>query len=209
MVRVKICGITSYRDASTAVELGAHALGFIFAPSKRQVRPEDARRIIKALPPFVQTVGVFVNEESAVLKQIRDFCGLDLIQLHGDEPPQVCREFMPRTVKALSLQDESSLEMIKPYLGNVRALLLDTYSKEERGGTGKIFDWGLAVKAREMGAPIILAGGLSPSNIEMAISTVRPLSVDINSGVEDYPGKKNPVLIKKLMDTIKKMDREV
>jgi len=189
-----------------AVELGVYALGFIFASSPRRVDPEKARKVICSLPPFVLTIGVFVNEDQATMRQIINFCDLDLIQLHGDEPPDLCSEFMPHTIKAFRLKDESSLQSIKPYYGKVRAMLFDTYSKERRGGTGKTFDWDLAVKGKELGMPIILSGGLKPSNIEEAISTVKPYAVDVNSGVEEWPGKKSPVLMKKLMETIRKMD---
>ncbi len=206
MVRVKICGITNYEDASIAVKLGADALGFIFAQSPRQVTPEEARDIICAIPPFVKTVGVFVNEDPATIKKIIQFCGLDLVQLHGDESPDLCLELMPHTIKAFQLKDESSLAAIDPYLGRIRALLFDTYSKEKRGGTGQTFDWELAVRGKELGVPIIIAGGLTPSNIERAISTVRPFAVDVSSGVEERPAKKSPLLMRRLMENIKKID---
>ncbi|MBL7176760.1 MAG: phosphoribosylanthranilate isomerase [Desulfobacteraceae bacterium] len=206
MVRVKICGITNYEDASIAVKLGADALGFIFAQSPRQVTPEEARDIICALPPFVKTVGVFVNEDPAIIKKIIQFCGLDLVQLHGDESPDLCHELMPHTIKAFRLKDESSLSAIDPYLGRIRAFLFDTYSEEKRGGTGRTFDWELAVRGKELGVPIIIAGGLTPSNIERAISTVRPFAVDVSSGVEERPAKKSPLLMRRLMENIKKID---
>jgi len=112
---------------------------------------------------------------------------------------------MPRTIKALRLRDESSLQSIEPYCKKVKALLFDTYSKEKRGGTGETFDWDLAVKGKEYGAPVILSGGLSPANIEAAISTVRPYAVDVNSGVEERPGKKSPILVKELMEAVRRM----
>jgi len=202
MVKVKICGITNSGDAKMAVHMGANALGFIFAPSPREIKPENAREIIRALPPFVKAVGIFVNEESLRIRQIVHFCGLDLVQLHGDEPPPMCEEFMPRTIKAFQIRDESSLRRIKPYGEGVRAILLDTYAKDKRGGTGSTFDWDLAVKGKAFGIPIILSGGLNPSNVGKAISTVKPFAVDINSGVEESPGKKSPDLMKSLMETI-------
>jgi phosphoribosylanthranilate isomerase len=153
----------------------------------------------------VKTVGVFVNEEPATIKEIIQFCGLDLVQLHGDESPDLCQELMPYTIKAFQLKDESSLSAIDPYLGRVRALLFDTYSEEKRGGTGRTFDWELAVRGKELGVPIIIAGGLAPSNIERAISTVRPFAVDVSSGVEERPAKKSPLLMRRLMETIKAM----
>lgn len=207
MVKVKVCGITNYQDASVAVELGAHALGFIFASSPRQIIPEKARDIIRAVPPFVKTVGVFVDEDMDKITEIMAFCGLDLAQLHGDESPDFCHELMPNVVKAFRLKDESTISAIRPYLGQVRALLFDTHSEEKRGGTGKTFDWDLAVKGKALGVPIILSGGLGPSNIKRAISTVRPDSVDVNSGIEEAPGKKSPVMLSRLMEIIRGMER--
>jgi phosphoribosylanthranilate isomerase len=204
-VAVKICGITDPKDAWIAVELGAAALGFIFAASPRQITPHKARDIINAIPPFVKTVGVFVNEDLTAIKNVKHYCGLDLVQLHGDEPPDLCAELMPYAIKALRIKDESSLRTARPYRGKVRALLLDTYSKDKAGGTGETFDWQLALKIKKLGVPIILAGGLGPSNINDAISTVRPYAVDVNSGVEEHPGKKNHTLIEDLMQKVKRI----
>ena len=204
-VAVKICGITDYEDASMAVELGAGALGFIFADSPRQITPQKARDIIRAMPPFVKTVGVFVDEEPAAIKEMIHYCGLDLVQLHGDESPDLCCDLMPYTIKALRIKDESSLRTSRIYLGKVRALLLDTYSKDKAGGSGKTFDWQLAIKIKKLGIPIILAGGLGPSNIDGAISTVRPYAVDVNSGVEERPGKKSHTLMKDLMEKVRRI----
>jgi len=204
-VAVKICGITDYEDASIAVGLGAGALGFIFADSPRQITPQKARDIIRAIPPFVKTVGVFVDEGPAAIKEIIHDCGLDLVQLHGDESPDLCCELMPYTIKALRIKDESSLRTSRIYHGKVRALLLDAYSKDKAGGTGKTFDWQLAIKIKKLGIPIILAGGLGPSNIDGAISTVRPYAVDVNSGVEERPGKKSHTLMKDLMEKVRRI----
>jgi phosphoribosylanthranilate isomerase len=198
-VKVKICGITNLEDASNAVELGADALGFIFAPSPRQIAPQKASEIIRAIPPLVKTVGVFVNEAPATIREVMQHCGLDLIQLHGDESPAFCDEFMPYAIKALRIKDESSLQLSQAYHGTIRALLLDTYSKDMVGGTGKTFDWDLAVRIKNQGIPIILSGGLTPSNIAQAINTVRPYAVDVNSGIESYPGKKDYILMKAMM----------
>ena len=206
MVRVKICGITSIRDAAMAVEVGTDAIGFIFASSPRQVSLEKARDIVDSLPPFVQTAGVFVDEDVTTIRHIVDFCGLDMIQLHGNESPEFCRKLMPRSIKAFRLEDSASLLPMKLYKGKVRALLFDTYEKEIKGGTGKTFDWNLAVKGKDLGLPVILSGGLVPSNIQKAISIVRPFAVDVNSGVEEFPGIKNPGLMKKMMEGIRKTD---
>jgi phosphoribosylanthranilate isomerase len=202
MVKVKICGITEYEDALAAMQLGASALGFIFAPGPRQITAEKARDIITSLPPFVKAVGVFVNEMPSSIRGTFAFCGLDLIQLHGDESPDLCHELMPYTIKAMRIKDESILQFVEPYRGKVRALLLDTYMKDKPGGTGKTFDWNLAVEIKALGIPIILSGGLGPSNIEDAIKTVRPYAVDVNSGVEERPGKKNHGLLRELFAKI-------
>ena len=206
MVRVKVCGITSKEDALLAVKLGADALGFIFAPSPRFVMPEVVRSIICDLPPLVQTIGVFVNEDPKRIKEIIRFCGLDLVQFHGDESPEVCEEFMPRAIKAIRLKNKSIIEDTGPYLGKVRALLFDTYSRKRSGGTGKTLDWGMAVRARQARIPIILAGGLNPGNNEDSILNVRPFAVDVNSGVEERPGKKSPVLMREMMEKIGKIN---
>jgi len=203
MVRVKICGITNRRDARMSVEMGADAIGFIFAPSPRQITPEKAREIICGIPPLVQTVGVFVNERPDTVKRIMRFCGLDLIQFHGDESPEVCGDFMPHTIKVFRIRDSSMLQIIKPYCGKMRAMLFDTYVKETMGGTGKTFDWGTAVTGKTLGVPIILSGGLKPSNIVSAISRANPFGVDVNSGIEERPGKKDHLLMEELMENIR------
>ena len=188
--KVKVCGITCPEDAQMAVQLGADALGFIFAPSPRQIRPDEAREITRTVPPFVKTVGVFVNESPPVVREIMAFCGLDLIQFHGEESPEVCKEFMPRAIKAFRVRDGSVLPLIRPFQGRIRAALLDTFSHESRGGTGQIFDWDIALTAKGMRIPVILSGGLNPSNIREAIFKVGPFAVDVNSGIEKRPGKK-------------------
>jgi len=206
MVRVKVCGITRYEDAATAVRLGVDALGFIFAPSPRQISPEIAREIIRALPPFVKTVGVFVNERLDVVRQIIRLCGLDLVQFHGEESPEACGEFMPRAIKAFRVRDGSVLPSIRPYQGRIRAVLLDAFSHERHGGTGKTFGWDIAVMAKGFRIPVILSGGLNPSNIVDAILTVNPFAVDVNSGIEERPGKKDPVLMEVFMTEIKNFE---
>ena len=206
MVRVKICGITNRRDARMSVEMGADAIGFIFAPSPRQITPEKAREIICGIPPFVQTVGAFVNEHPDAIREIIGSCGLDLIQLHGDETPEICAEFMPQAIKAFRFRDGSVLQSIRPYHGKIRAMLFDSYDENIRGGTGKTCNWDLAVRGKDFGIPIILSGGLTPSNIEKAISAVKPFAVDVNSGVEKRPGKKDHLLMRELMEKIRKIN---
>jgi phosphoribosylanthranilate isomerase len=204
MTKVKICGLTNWEDALLAIKMGADALGFIFAESPRQITPPKAKAIILNLPPLVKTVGIFVNEDPARINEIKSFCGLDLIQLHGDESPEICRDLMPHSIKAFRIQNEGEIENIIRYQGAVRAILLDTFQKGKAGGTGLTFDWSLAIKAKETGFPVILAGGLSPENIQEAITIVKPYAVDVNSGIEERPGKKDSVLMKQLMENIKK-----
>ena len=204
-VAVKICGITNLEDASLAVELGVDALGFIFAGSPRRITPQKARDIIRGIPPFVKTVGVFVDEQPAAIRATMHYCGLDLAQLHGNESPEFCSLLTSQAIKALRIKDETSLPTGRSYRGKVRALLLDTYSKDKAGGTGKTFDWDLAIMIKESGMPVILAGGLGPSNIAQAIQTVKPYAVDVNSGVEERPGKKDGALMKALMEKVRRI----
>jgi phosphoribosylanthranilate isomerase len=209
MIKIKICGITNHDDASLAVRLGADALGFIFAPSPRRIDPENARDIIRHIPPFVKAVGVFVDEDQKSIDEIITFCGIDMVQLHGDEPPEICDRFMPRTIKALRIADESAIRSAVAYKEKVKALLLDSYSDKMSGGSGKSFDWDIAISIRDSaGIPIILAGGIGPSNIEEAISRVRPYAVDVNSGVEERPGKKSRRLMEELFEKINNIKRQ-
>ncbi len=202
MVKVKICGITNYADAAVAVELGVDALGFIFASSPRKIEPEKARGIIRKLPPFVKSVGVFVNKDIEKVKDIVEYCCLDNIQLHGDESPEICDSLMPRTIKALRIRDTSAHVDFSEYRGKVKAFLLDAYSEKSAGGTGKTFNWDMALDIKKSGVPIILAGGLNPSNIRAAIEKVRPYGVDAVTGVEEHPGKKDHSLMKKFFEEI-------
>ena len=194
MLKVKICGITNIEDALIAVEAGANALGFVFFQgSSRYISPEDATEVIRSLPPFVQTVGLFVNEEVAVVNLIADRCGLDVIQLHGEESPEYCNDIKRRVIKAFRVKDESSLDEMPNY--QVAAYLLDAWFPAAHGGTGTTFNWGIAAKAATTNT-IILAGGLTPLNVAEAIATVKPYAVDVSSGVESVPRKKDANLIK-------------
>jgi phosphoribosylanthranilate isomerase len=192
MVRIKICGITNLEDALLAADLGAHALGFIFYPrSPRSVAPEVARQIIRQLPLFVVSVGVFVDEEAPVVRDLAARVGLDWVQLHGAEPPDYCCNLGRRVLKAFRIQDENSLKDLPAYQGAVQAFLLDTYKKGQTGGTGETFDWELARKAKEYGH-VVLSGGLTAANVAQAIDIAQPQGVDVASGVEAAPGKKDP-----------------
>lgn len=173
----------------TAVEAGADALGFVFYDkSPRNINPLLAAKIIAALPPFVQTVGLFVNEETEKINWTADFCGLDLVQLHGDEEPEECAQVERRVIKAFRVQDLSSIAPLQKY--QVAGYLLDAWCPDAYGGTGKSFNWELAAEAKQYG-PIILAGGLTPDNVAEAVRTVQPYGVDVSSGVESAPGKKD------------------
>jgi len=201
-IRVKICGLTDPEDARLAAALGAHALGFIFyPPSPRSVSPEQAREIIRQLPPFVLTVGVFVDEELDAVREIAALAGLDWVQLHGNESPDYCRALGRRVIKGFRVQGEETLPLLAPYRGVVQAFLLDTYRPGLPGGTGETFDWQLAHRARDYG-PIILAGGLTPDNVAEAIRAARPQAVDVASGVEAAPGKKDPAKLRAFMEAV-------
>lgn len=190
MTRVKICGITSLQDALTAVEAGADALGFVFfKESPRHIFPEQAAQIISQLPPFVQMVGLFVNEETTTVNEIANLCRLDLVQLHGDETAAYCREITRRILKAFRVRSMNSLEAIRDY--QVAGYLLDTFSPSFYGGTGTSFNWEIAAEAVKRHQRIILAGGLTPDNVTEAITQVRPWAVDVSSGVETTPGTKD------------------
>ncbi|BCB97307.1 N-(5'-phosphoribosyl)anthranilate isomerase [Dissulfurispira thermophila] len=198
MIRVKICGITNIEDALSAVDYGADALGFIFfEKSPRCVSPEKAREIISLLPPFVTTIGVFVNEDTEKIKEIMNFTGINVLQLHGDEGPDMC-SIWHKVIKAFRLRDFTDLKPLEKY--RCSAFLLDTYSPESFGGTGQIFNWDIAVEAKRFGR-IILSGGLNPDNIEKAIRWVRPYAVDVSSGIEEEKGKKD---LRKMREFIEK-----
>jgi len=190
MSKIKICGITTRRDAFAAIDYGADALGFVFYDkSPRSVTPETANTIISSLPPFITTVGVFVDLEKEKLEQITSYTGLDVIQLHGSELPEQCSSYR-KVIKALRVKELSDLEPLTRY-NTVSAFLLDTYSPDAIGGTGQIFNWEIAIEAKKFGK-IILAGGLTPDNIEEAVRLVQPYGVDVSSGVEGpEKGKKD------------------
>jgi phosphoribosylanthranilate isomerase len=189
-VRVKICGITNLDDAAAAIEAGADALGFVFCEtSPRCLSLPTAARIIQELPPFVSKVGVFVNAPEAMIRTVLQQCGIDTVQLHGDESPEFCRRFGCKVIRAFRVRDEHTLERAVEYKGH--AWLLDSFVPGQTGGTGKVFNWDLARRAVALCPGVILAGGLTPANVAEAVRQVRPYAVDVSSGVESKPGKKD------------------
>ncbi len=198
--RVKICGITNEADARLAVDAGADALGFVFyEKSPRRLGLEEAKRIIDGLPPFVSKVGVFVN---ATLEQIRGTvfgCGLDTGQLHGEETPEFAAAIsFAKCYKAFRVQDEGALTQLAAF--GTCAWLLDSYVPGQMGGTGERFNWDIAKAAIELGRPVILAGGLTHENVCRAVRQVRPYGVDVSSGVEASPGRKDPHKVRRFVE---------
>lgn len=193
MTRVKICGITNLKDAQDAVKAGATALGFIFyKKSPRAIGAFKARKIIQELPPYVTPVGVFVDQKEGAVKQILEHTGIHTVQFHGNETPAYCNRFKKRykVIKVFRIDETTTINDLKLY--DVDALLFDTFVEGLEGGTGKVFDWTFARRARALNKPIILSGGLHYNNVGEAIEMVKPYAVDVSSGVEiqGKPGKK-------------------
>jgi phosphoribosylanthranilate isomerase len=205
MIKVKICGITNTDDAIAAAESGVDALGFNFyKKSPRYIEPEKAAEIIAQLPPFVTPVGVFVNEREDKIRDIMFTTGIKVLQFHGDERPEFCGRFASRAIKAFQVKDKESLKQVAHY--HVSALLLDSYHKNLRGGTGDVFDWHLAVVAKTFGR-VILAGGLTPDNVAEAVKLVQPYGVDVAGGVESKKGMKDHTKMKKFINEVRKAAR--
>lgn len=201
-MKIKICGITSQGDADIAVRAGADALGFVmYRNSPRWVEPAVAKSIIVGLPPFVLPVGVFVNEKAERVRTLIDECGFALAQLHGDESAVYCQNLGRPVLKAIRLKDRRTFLQLAEFQGraNVRGILIDAFSDQAYGGTGQTVDWTLAEEVARSTA-IILAGGLNPANVTGAIQIVRPYGVDVSSGVEKSPGKKDPDKIKAFIE---------
>jgi len=207
MVKVKICGITNWADARRAIESGADLLGFNFVPtSPRYVTPAKARRMVKKLPGNISAVGVFENESEEVMLEIARSVGLRQLQLHGDESPAMVARLTRNSerlgvIKALRVGKPFRVTQLAAYK-RAGAILLDGFSRQARGGTGKTFDWRLARRAGRYGR-IFLAGGLTPENVVQAIRTARPYAVDVCSGVESRPGKKDAGRMRSLVRAVK------
>lgn len=201
-VRSKICGITRIEDALAAAQAGADAIGFVFyAKSPRAVDVRQARAIIAELPPFVTTVGLFVNASRCELNEILEVVPLDLLQFHGDETPQDCEGYHRPWIKALRVRPGDDLEAACQLYPGARGILLDTYVAGVPGGTGEAFDWSLV--PAHLSKPIILAGGLSADNVGQAIAQVRPYAVDVSGGVEQAKGIKDAAKIEAFMQAVK------
>ncbi len=201
MTRVKICGITNPEDAGHAVSAGADAIGLVFTDSPRRVNPACASEIVAAAGPFVTPVALFVDSPAEFIIDVAGRLGLNTVQLHGDESPELVERLHPlRVIKAVRVADSSDLEGLERY--RVDAFLLDTRVPGMKGGTGLTFDWSLAVEvARRF--PIILAGGLNPQNVADAIRQVHPYAVDVSSGVEAAPGKKDPLKVSAFIENVR------
>lgn len=196
-VKVKICGITTLSAALAAIHAGADALGFVFAPSPRQISPQEAKKLIQALSPFAIKIGVFVDSPIKEVEDIASYCNLDFVQLHGSEPPEYCRLIRQKhkVIKSFKVKNKVSETLLNAY--PVDAVLLDTYLPAHAGGTGKSFNWFLAQNLK-LGSPLILAGGLTAENVGEAIALVNPYAVDVSSGVETN-GKKDLTKIYKFI----------
>ncbi len=200
--RVKICGITRVEDALAAVNAGADAIGLVFyAPSPRCVNVAQAQKIVAAIPPFVSVVGLFVNAPTAEIQFILSQVRLDIIQYHGDETPDMCKQINLPYYKAIRVKAESNLLQYALEFESAKALLLDTYTEAAFGGTGQVFDWNLIPK--NMTKPVILAGGLTAENVAHAIKQVQPYAVDVSGGVEVVKGIKDVAKIAAFMHGVK------
>jgi len=206
MTEIKICGITNPEDAMVVAESGVHAIGFIFyRKSPRYVSPENAAAIIQNLPEGLTTVGVFVNHDAPEVRKIAKYCTLNMIQLHGDESPQYAQGFSDyHIIRAIAPQSANDLESLSEYPAS--AILIDGYDSRLYGGTGNEADWDAALLIKES-YPLILSGGLNIGNIEVALHRVLPQAIDINSGVEKFPGKKDHCKIREIIDIVRRFDK--
>ena len=201
-VKVKICGVTNVADALAAAEAGADMIGLNFYEgSPRHISLQTAMEIHRALPPFVLRVGVFVNPAEDLVMRALGECGLSLLQFHGDETSEFCTQFGAMSMKAFRIQNAGSLTALENY--QTDAFLLDAHSKSGLGGTGETFNWDLAVEAQKFGKPIFLAGGLTPENVAEAVRQVQPFAVDVSSGVESAPGKKDAAKVRAFIETVR------
>ncbi len=200
-VKIKICGITNKEDAFLAAQFGAWALGFVFyKKSPRYISPSNARKIIQELPPFVMPVGVFVNQGYGAIQDIAEFCGISTLQLHGDETPQFCGRFRSqKIIKAFRVGDDFDISGLSQF--KVSGYLFDAFQEDTFGGSGKTFNWEI-IKGKKFPKAVILSGGLNPQNVAQAVQEVNPYAVDVSSGVEQAPGKKNYRLLQEFFAAV-------
>lgn len=204
-MKIKICGITDAVQAREIALAGADAIGLVFAKSPRQVTLTQAKEIVATIPSMVQTIGVFVNAPLQDMEHAISYAGIDLLQLHGEESVSLCKLLFPRVIKAARVKSTGDIRALKPYEPFVRAFLLDAWSKDAYGGTGKTFDWSLLKYALQLlKKPIILAGGITPENCCEAAKT-GVWGLDVSSGVEDAPGKKDMNKVKLLLERVKRL----
>lgn len=211
MTRIKICGITNKKDALAAAQAGAHALGFVFGPSPRQITAEKAREIIQALPPYITLVGVFVDEKEEVVRKIASFCWLDVLQFHGQEGPDYCASFDRRVIKAVKITGFGDLDSLPRY--RVSAFLIDSQLGPRLHPRSLPWDWSWARKLLARDSPLqwskaIISGGLTPENVKEAVALFRPLGVDVSSGIERTPGQKDHDKMRRFILAVQEADRE-
>lgn len=204
-VRIKICGLTRDQDVQDAVNAGADALGFVlYAPSPRSVSAEKAASLLKTIPAFVTSVALFVNESADEIKRILAICPFDLLQFHGDESPEFCRQFNRPYMKAIRVRSEKDIQDAVEQFPDAKALLLDAYVENLPGGTGQAFDWRLIP---ELSVPWVLAGGLNANNVADAINQVQPFAVDISGGVEVSKGIKDSQKIQDFISEVRNVEQ--
>ncbi len=200
--RIKVCGICTIADANKACNAGVDAIGMVFyAKSPRNVTVKTAMDIVSSLPPFVSSVGLFVNSDQQEVKQVLTHVQLDLLQFHGDEDEAFCSSFNRPYIKVVRVTRDTDLASICIRYASARGVLLDSYKEGTPGGTGEAFDWGMI--PNDLSLPVILAGGLTPENVAAAVSRVQPWAVDVSSGVEESPGKKDAYKIEQFIHAVK------
>jgi len=204
--RVKVCGITRLEDAREAVGLGADALGLVFyPPSKRYLSPGEAAALVRGLPPFVTTVGLFLDAEPGFVAEVLERVPVDLLQFHGRESPARCEAAGRPYIKAIAMGGGADPGEQAQRFASARGLLVDSHVAGAPGGSGRRFDW-RTLGSLPAGPPLILAGGLTPENVGEAIRAVRPWAVDVSSGVEDSPGVKSPAMMRRFMEAVADAD---
>ena len=206
--RIKICGITRSDDALAAARLGADAIGLVFAPgSKRCLDVEKARAITESLPPFLQVIGLFMDQPEEEVSRIIEAVPLDILQFHGLEEPRYCRRFGRRYVKAVGMANLEDPATVIDQYPDAAGILLDSHVHGKAGGTGKTVNWKQLPRVTAL--PVILAGGLDPDNVGEAVRTVRPFAVDVSSGVESSPGMKDPVLMQAFIEEVRRVSHDI